>query len=99
MPHDRRRHERYDLDAGVEIWSGDVKGQKISLTGDCLNISEAGVMIRVPQAIPVLSQVVFRITRLDFEGTGTVRHCGNGGDYCMVGVEFDGGLRYVASLA
>lgn len=89
-----RRHERHELDAAVEIWSGDIEGRKVSATGTCVNISECGLMMKVPHAIPVLSQVAFRVARLEFEGTGTVRHCGNTGAYYLVGVEFDYGQRY-----
>lgn len=89
-----RRHERHDLDAAIEVRSRDIEGQKVSATGSCVNISKGGLMMQVPRAIPVLSHVTFRIARLDFEGTGTVRHCGNTGAYCLVGVEFDDGQCY-----
>ena len=90
-----RRHKRYSIEASVEVSCDGVNGPQVTMTGSCLNISAGGLMMRLPEAIPVLSQVSFRITELDFEGTGTVRHCGSTADYSLVGVEFDDGLRYV----
>ena len=90
----RRQHPRFAVETPVEVWSGDVNDRKLSMTGSCVNISEAGLMMRVPTAIPLLTQVAFRIGKLNFQGTGTVRHCGNNSGYSMVGVEFDAGQRF-----
>ena len=90
-----RRHARYSVEAAVHVSCNDADGRQLAMTGSCLNISEGGLMMRLPEAIPILSQVSFRISDLDFEGTGTVRHCGSAADYSLVGVEFDDGQRYV----
>ena len=74
--------------ASVWLSTGSQKETEPSLESECLNVSETGMMLRVPKLIEVESEVSFRIDALDLEGSGTVLQCGNFGDYFMVAVKF-----------
>ena len=93
-----RRHPRFPVEAPVEVSCETSSGETVSFTGTCLNLSETGLMMRLPAVIPVLNQIRFRIAEMEFEGSGVVRHCGTTNTYCLVGIEFSDGLRYLAPV-
>lgn len=74
--------------ASIWLSRGGQKEADVSLESECLNVSESGLMLRVPKLIEVESEIRFRVPGLELEGSGTVLQCGNFGDSFMVAVRF-----------
>jgi len=81
------------LDSEVSLSWEDAHGAIRFCQGMCVDVSERGMGILVPDEIPLRSYVNFRIKVLDFTGSGSVRSTRRKGLRFQVGLEFSGTLR------
>ena len=88
-----RKHPRALLDSEVNLSWEDAQGVHRHSRGKCVNVSERGLGLLVPDEIPVRSYVNFRVESLRFVGSGSVRSIRRKGPKYAVGLEFAGTLR------
>ena len=88
----RRRHARYPYSAPIRVYAGEAP-----VDGLCVNISESGMLVQVPEPIPVATNVNFRVDEMDLKGSGEVRHSGGYGRQYYIGLEFQNGLTWAPS--
>ena len=99
VPHrrkERRRHPRHAINSAVRVHVEGASGS-FWASGRCVEISESGIRIEIPEAIPVRGRVNFVIDAPPLQGSGLVRHCARHGLKHVIGVEFSGGLRWDSS--
>lgn len=61
-----------------------------------LDVSEVGVRLKVPEALPLRSCVTLRSENLNLQGQASVRHCSTLGTGFAIGLEFGRGVRWKA---
>jgi len=89
-----RRHERFLLDAPVQVCWTNANGGDSYARCRCMNISESGIRLDSPQAIPLRTSICFQVDGEDFRGTAWVRSCTRVGMNYHLGLEFGGGLKW-----
>ena len=91
-----RRHRRYAVDAGiVQVSWLDKSGGRKFIPTRALNISENGVALLLPEAIPP-QLVRFHSNRYRFSGLGTLEYCRQSGAKYVVGLGFTDNLHWHA---
>ncbi len=91
---DLRRHARVTMDSPVQVlWRGP-SGTEMSVNGSTVDISEAGLRIKVPVPIEKGVYVGFNASKVPLQGTASVRSCKRQGVGYLVGLEFSGNLRW-----
>jgi hypothetical protein len=60
-----------------------------------LDISEMGMRLKVPEALPVQCCVSMRSEKLKLHGQASVRHCSRLGTNYAIGFEFARGVRWI----
>jgi hypothetical protein len=65
--------------------------------GECIDISRSGVRMQISDPIPALTKICFKSDSLALNGSGTVRHCKKQRAKYIIGIEFAGGLQWVAT--
>ena len=56
--------------------------------GRCLDVSEGGLKMELPDPIDVFERIKFRAEHADLAGTASVRHCSRVGAIYVIGVKF-----------
>jgi hypothetical protein len=64
-----------------------------------LDISEMGVRLKVPEAVPVQACVTLRSEPLKLHGQASVRHCSRFGTTYTIGLELGRGVRWSPETA
>jgi PilZ domain len=90
---DIRRHHRVSYLGRVVISWVDPHGQPKYAPAKCLDVSEAGMRIETPEAIPVRTNVSLRAEQIDLAGSATVKHVEGRGSKCILGLELSQALR------
>ncbi|MCP5113177.1 MAG: hypothetical protein GY953_20290 [bacterium] len=75
------------------VWE-DERRQSRESRGRCVDISERGLGVVLDDPLPIRSYVQFRVVKLGFRGSGSVRFVGRKGLKYQIGLEFSGGLRW-----
>jgi hypothetical protein len=96
MPHkgDLRRHERVLQGAPVQVSWKDRLGNEKFANAEILDVSEAGIRVKVPESLAEHTLVTLRSDRLALHGRASVRSCDRQGAKYLVGLEFIGGLSW-----
>jgi hypothetical protein len=93
--HDLRRQDRRPCDHIITVLWRDPGGQDKCVNAKALDISEGGLRLQMPEALPKQGYVSLRAPKLGLLGQASVRHCSrNGGSKFLIGVEFTAGLRW-----
>jgi hypothetical protein len=96
MPHkgDIRRHERVPQAAPVQVSWKDRLGHEKFANAEILDVSEAGMRVKVPESLAEQTLVTLRSDRLALHGRASVRSCVRQRARYVVGLEFIGGLQW-----
>jgi hypothetical protein len=89
-----RRHERTEESATVQVMWKDRDGGDKFAQARTLDISELGMRIEVPEAVPERSYVILRCDKLKLSGTASVRSCQRKGNRYWIGLEFSVGMKW-----
>jgi hypothetical protein len=89
---DLRRNFRIPFSGAVEV-SWDDHGMPGFARGRCVNLSEDGMRIELPTAVPVQSMVTIRVPEIGLVGSAVVRHSRRSGIRFSVGIELSQHLR------
>jgi hypothetical protein len=92
--HDLRRHTRQDCTPTVKIMWCDTSGHDKFANATALDISETGLRLKVPEALPVQSCVTMRSDALKLRGQASVRYCSRLGTTYAIGLEFGRDVRW-----
>jgi hypothetical protein len=91
----RRRAVRYPCSGAIPVaWTSNF--DKYSM-GECMDISRTGLRMLMSDPIPTRTSVCFKADCLAFGGSGTVRHCKKLKAKYIIGVDFAGGLQWLAT--
>jgi hypothetical protein len=72
----------------------DRSGNEKFANAEVVDVSEAGMQIKVPEAFAEQTLVTLRSHRLELHGRASVRRCVRKGAKYLVGLEFLGGLKW-----
>jgi PilZ domain len=97
--HDLRRQNRQECTPTVKIMWCDSTGHDKFANAMALDISEMGMRLKVPEALPFQCRVTLRSEKLKLHGEASVRHCGRLGTSYSIGLEFARGIRWNAAAA
>ena len=89
-----RRHERTHSSETVQLTWKDRDGADKFAHARTLDISELGMRLEVPEAVPERSYVSLRCDKLKLSGTASVRSCLRKGNRYMIGLEFSVGMKW-----
>jgi len=91
----RRRAVRYPCSGAIRVaWTSNFDRY---VMGQCVDISRTGLRMLISDPIPTRTSVCFKVDCLAFGGSGTVRHCKKQKEKYMIGVDFAGGLQWLAT--
>ena len=94
--HDLRRQDRRACDQSVTVIWRDPRGDDKFVTAKALDVSESGLRLQMPEALPQQTYLTLRASKLGLCGPASVRHCTRmSGSKFAVGVEFTAGLRWI----
>ena len=96
---DIRRNQRKPVSTRAEVTWQDRLGNDKFANARCFDISESGLRLEMPEALPVQSQISLRSIDLRLHGRASVKHCTKHGTKFILGVEFVGGLRWKPTSA
>ena len=91
---DLRRHPRHSTEGTIRILWEDSAGRERISDARLLNVSTAGIKVRVKEKIPVRSFVVCNDLKLKISGRGSVRYCIEAKGAFEAGIEFTGGTGW-----
>jgi hypothetical protein len=91
---DIRRHQRVSLAAPVQVSWQDRLGNEKFVNAEVLDVSEAGMRVRVPESLMQQTLVTLRSDRLALHGRASAKSCVRQGNKYLVGLEFVGGLNW-----
>ncbi len=91
---DIRRHRRSKHIATVRLsWQDRLGNEKFAFARS-FDISETGLRIEVPEAVPLQSYVTLHAEQLGIRGRASVRYCARVGIKYVLGLEFATGLKW-----
>jgi len=91
---DLRRHQRTEVQVAVQVVWEDRRGQKNFANGKSIDISEAGMRLKLKDPIEKQTYVSLSSPQLSLNGQGSVRTCARAGNGFIVGIEFSAGLKW-----
>jgi hypothetical protein len=89
---DGRRHRRLPYCGTIRVSWDDGKGQHYAV-GKCIDISESGLRIELPVAVPSHATLLIATDRIRFSGSASVKHVVRFGAKYLVGVALNSGLN------
>jgi PilZ domain len=97
---EQRKHERYRFCSPLELAWADPSGVRCSAAGTGIGASSYGMLVEVPVAIPLGTELTIRVETVEISSPATVRHCREVGSWFRVGLKFHNTLlsEHVASL-
>ena len=90
---DIRRYQRIPYLGAVGISWEDEHGLPRYAPATCLDVSEGGLRIEVPERIPVSSRISLRADRINLQGSATVKHIARRGSKYILGLNLSQALR------
>ncbi len=90
---DMRRHQRIPYLGPVRISWEDEHGLSKYAQARCLDVSEGGLRIEVPEPIPVHSRVSLAADRINLAGSATVKNIARHGSKYILGLNLSQPLR------
>jgi hypothetical protein len=90
---ERRKRARTALKGPVILCWTDERGQDNYGSGRCVNITESGCSIELPDALPLRANVSLRLPELDISAFASVRHVTRKGMKFHIGLEFSQPVR------
>ena len=87
-----RRHQRRRMSGAVTI-SWEDAGDRLSCTGNCIDVSVYGLLIEIPQSIPVGTIVAIKLPGSDDSLEACVRQQRKYGAWRRIGLRFTTALR------
>jgi hypothetical protein len=96
---ERRQENRNHFSKPIELTWTDRNGERRRAAGTTVNVSLYGVLLEIPQAIPLLTEVSVSIQGTSLSSKARVRHC-QAASWFRVGLQFDRTLlaEHIASL-
>ena len=89
-----RRYKRSKHITTVRLSWQDRFGNEKFAHARSFDISESGLRIEVPEAVPLQSYVTLQAQQLGIQGRASVRFCARVGGKYVLGLEFTAGLRW-----
>lgn len=89
---DARRHRRIPYIGPVMV-SWDERGETRYARGKCIDVSEGGLRLELPVAVPPGTGISLRAERMSISGSARVRHMTRYGGKYLVGVELGQALH------
>ena len=87
LARERRSAARTSYDAMVMLLQDDGSTWGQVMRGRLTDISDTGLAIRIRERIENRTYLTFRVERLDWSGTGSVRHCTRSKMDYVIGLE------------
>jgi hypothetical protein len=88
MPNrDLRRNKRTAYSGAIEVSWVESNGEPRFVRGRCLDLSEDGLRMELPIALPVRTVVTLRFDRIHLAGTASVRYMRRAGMKFVLGFE------------
>ena len=84
---DKRLHPRIEYSGLVSVSWKTFDGQRNSVLGKCVDVSERGLGFMLPARIPVGSFVKVKAFALNLDGSATVRHVARRDGIYVMGLE------------
>ncbi|HET8548405.1 MAG TPA: PilZ domain-containing protein [Bryobacteraceae bacterium] len=91
---DSRRHPRFPIEGPLRVLWHDANGRERVSNAKLVNVSVAGLKLRVDEPIPVRALLLCNDQRLGIRGSGAVRYCIMTRGKYEIGVEFNGGTGW-----
>jgi hypothetical protein len=88
-----RKDERLAMSGSVRLVWQDDSGFEKFVRGRCLDVSQSGLRMELPEAIPVRSYVTVKADQVGLAVNAAVRHCAPSRGKYIVGLEFSVPLR------
>ncbi len=93
--HDLRRQARQPCEHHVTLMWRDSRGDNKFANARAVDISESGMRLQVPEALPLHAYITLQATKLGLLGNASVRYClRTAATKYAVGAEFTAGLRW-----
>jgi PilZ domain len=84
------------VDSAIQVLWRDRSGTDNTVNGRVIDVSEAGIRIKVPAPIEKGVYVTMSAPKVPLQGTGSVKSCRQQGLSYVIGLEFTSGLRWKA---
>jgi hypothetical protein len=91
-----RKSGRIPYKGKVSISFLNATGTACNVLGECVDISEGGMKIRLREPLSVRAFVGIRCREANLHGSASVRSCNHVKMGYMAGLEFAGGLKFTA---
>lgn len=95
---DLRQTGRFQYAGKVLVSWIDRDGTSRSLHGECIDLSEGGIRVRLKNALDVRSYVSIKCVGVDLYGSASVRSCVRERMNFIAGLQFTGGLKLAPSV-
>jgi hypothetical protein len=93
---DLRRDNRLNHNGRISLTWTDSAGHPFARHGECLDISSAGLKVKLDSGIPSRTVVTVKSKELALHGSASVRSCVRTGVTYIIGLEFVGGMKWQA---
>jgi hypothetical protein len=93
MRRQSRRDERLSISGSVRLVWQDGNGLEKFVRGRCLDVSQSGLRMELPEPIPVRTYVTVKADQVGLAAFAAVRHCAPSRGKHIVGLEFSVPLR------
>jgi hypothetical protein len=91
---DLRKSSRMLYKGKVSISFVNTAGAPCSVLGECIDISEGGMRVRLKEPLSIRGFVSIRCREANLHGTASVRSCNHIRMGYMAGLEFAGGMKF-----
>ena len=96
---DLRQTGRFQSSGKVMLNWIDHDGNSRTSRGECLDISESGIRVRVKLALAVRTYVTVKFENANLHGAASVRSCVREHIDFIAGLEFTGGMKLTRAVA
>lgn len=93
MARETRRHRRVSFPAIARLSWQDEHGNYKFTRGRCLDVSQSGLRVELPEPMALRSYVTVQAEVLGITENASVRHCARAGGKYIVGLEFSSPLK------
>ena len=90
---EKRRHDRIPYNGPIRIAWETENGELRYAMGKCVDISESGLRIELPEPVPVRSYVTLRADGINLSARASVRSVDRRGIRCLVGLQLSQEIR------
>jgi hypothetical protein len=96
---DLRQTGRFQYTGKVLLSWMDRDGTSRSLSGECIDISEGGIRVRLRNPLDVRTYVSIKCPAANLHGSASVRSCVRERMAYIAGLQFTGGMKLSPSIA